>query len=1055
MATFEELTGLPVPTTASRPLETIHQSGPETRRAAAVQEDELYQETSILDTAKAALQRNITTMMFDEVQRKWSHQPEEHFDPAQWVTENSASLPGVNLEEFATVRSTGEAEELRADMIRAETNDAAIAARGYTGMAVTLLAGIVDPAEVALAIATGGTSKAATVGGRLARTTAAGVRGALASSVAVNAVDPLATTEQVIFGALTGAVMAGGFGTAQAAFSRSTRQTAADFNAAARDLPDASIEHTDAPAYFDSPQSLGAASTAAPQAGFNNPSHQAVFDQSMVTIRDNNLGVRTEDTDFDVSTPEGRTAKRFSDLLATKTFEGMRNDFDRLANGGSRIEAALGFNLMESPDGRVRNNRSASMLKENYEQRIATDGMIAMEEGFNGWAAKRHVGLIDKHWKPETREAFDREVFAELEARFHEGKPVSGDIHVKAAADGIDAGMAKALEVAKGRPGETSVTGFEDIQPKSGFMAHKWSGAAIRKMMAKGHTRAKMEKVFELGYAKSYPNMKPAYRTMVSKAVLRRALAKGDGVDVNMLNTMDSDAQDYLRELLTDSGYDTVTIDKLIDSIRGKKEDQSKMGTAKARVQVDMRTQIDGLSLMDLADTNLTRVVSQYNRQIAGSAALARKGIPNKAVRKNIIDAAMAERSEKGLNTDKQRQYLEDVFTYFDAGPIGGGVDPNVSRAKQLTNLALLNQMGMTQMGEVGAQIAAVGMDTWRKHAAVIYKEMRTQGPDGPIAQELRPWMGQLGKEHMLFRQDLMLDELGTSRDLNTFLGKLDFGLGKGQRIQGYASGFFHVKAFQQKVAVMSQADKVMQRLRDGKDLELLDALGMPRKLKKYIDNGMVEFDADGYLDKLNLDKWSADDAEDFTLALGRHTHQVVQKSLSGEENMWMHKTVGSLYMHLKSFPLLAMRKQAIRLAGTQRAELVAATLMGLATAGLAYEARQLINGKPENISPMHAVKGAIGMSNMTGWIPMLADPGMAMLGMNDLRFNQYGRHEVSSGIIATPPVIPTLNKMAHGIGAINPLSDLSRNERIRIMQTTPLVGNAYGFSAIFNAMKT
>jgi hypothetical protein len=43
---------------------------------------------------------------------------------------------------------------------------------------------------------------------------------------------------------------------------------------------------------------------------------------------------------------------------------------------------------------------------------------------------------------------------------------------------------------------------------------------------------------------------------------------------------------------------------------------------------------------------------------------------------------------------------------------------------------------------------------------------------------------------------------------------------------------------------------------------------------------------------------------------------------------------------------------------------------------------------------------------------------------------------------------------MAHIVGAINPTSDLSHNERVRAMQATPLVGNLYGFSAMFNAMK-
>jgi hypothetical protein len=250
-------------------------------------------------------------------------------------------------------------------------------------------------------------------------------------------------------------------------------------------------------------------------------------------------------------------------------------------------------------------------------------------------------------------------------------------------------------------------------------------------------------------------------------------------------------------------------------------------------------------------------------------------------------------------------------------------------------------------------------------------------------------------------------------------------------------------------------ADKVFQRIRNGETDMVAEALGMDTfTLSEYIDSGDVEFDVDGFVTKLNMANWADADAEDFALALNRHTHQVVQKAMAGEENVWMHKTVGSLMTHLKSFPLTAMRKQSIRVATGHTPTAVATLLMGLATAGLAYEARQLINGRTDRISGEDAVKGAMGMSNMTGWVPMLVDPAAAMLGMNDLRFNQYGRHDISTGVVPTPPVIPTLNKMLQAGGAINPMSDLSENERIRILQTMPLIGNAYGFSAIFNAMK-
>jgi hypothetical protein len=1083
MATFEELTNIQVTDEpAERPLETIHQSGADTRRAAGDEAAALRENTTGGDVLGAAWERNITPMMVDTIQRKWDNEPEAGFSPTDWVNENKDTLVGTNLEAFSYARSAAEAEQLRVDQQRAADNDALIASRGVGGVAAAVLVGFGDPVELGLGIATAGYGKAATSASRIARTannigraTVAGAKGALASSTAYGIVDPLSDSKQIVIGALSGAVLSTTLSAAAQPFNRSTAKARAMYAREVDDLGDASVTPTENPVYrlmpeqradqdagiqMDQSGSIGAARVlpTVQDAGLipEGPNRD-IYIQAKEQIAREHIDLRADEVNdmMSADNPVARTAKRFSDMLSTKLYEPLKTDFDRLMYSGSDIERSLAYNLLESAEGRVRNNRSGAMLKETYEQRMASQSLPVLEDMFQGWAHKRNIGMIDRN-RASTRAAFDREVILELEARFHDGSPVSTDPLIKRSADAVDANYMEALKIAKGRDGETSVSGFEDIQPKSGFFNHKWNGQAIRKAKAAGHSDAKIEAVLNKGMAQTYPDMPPADAAMISKAIVRRAKARADGVDTNMLSTLDSDATEYLTEMLRDSGYSQEHITRLVDSIRGKKAEQGKLGTTKKRVQVDLRTEIDGLSLLDLVDSNLTRVLSVYNREVSGNAALARKGIPDRQTRKQFIEAALHERRAKGLPADAaQRTYLEEMFTYFDSGPVGGGVDVNVSRAKRITNLALLNQMGMTQMGETGAQIAAVGMETWKHHAKSVFTEMRTQGPTGPIASELRPWMGDIGNEHMLFRDDLMLDELKDATDLNTFLGKLDFSLGKGQRLQGYASGFFHARAFQQKVAVISMADKVFQRIRDN-DLDVVaEALGMDTyTLSKYIDSGDVTFDKDGFVEKLGMDNWSEADAEDFALALNRHTHQVVQKAMAGEENVWMHKTVGSLMTHLKSFPLTAMRKQSVRVATGHAPTAVATLLLGLATAGLAYEARQMINGRTDRISGEDAIKGAMGMSNMTGWVPMLVDPAAAMLGMNDLRFNQYGRHDISTGVVPTPPVIPTLNKMLQGVGAVNPLSDLSANERIRIMQTMPLVGNAYGFAAIFNAMK-
>lgn len=1066
MATFKELTGMTAVEDAEpqRPLETIGSGvNEETRRVDAVAQEQLREETSIGDTFSAAWQRNISTMLYDDVQRKFSHEPQEGFEIEAWLEENRESLPGVNMEAYAGVRSPAEAEELRADQIRALENDKTVASKGYGGVAAQILSGMVDPAELAIGVATGGSGKAVTMGKAFTRGAWQGTKGGLLASAAATEVDPLADNKQIIYGALTGALIGGPAGTA---FNRSARAARDSYGDEVADLPPADTDHVDTPTFrqpvlieepdgvpmADNPQSLGAGKMVddGMDAAHMTPQDMEVFDQARQFIRESGLAERMEDTDLNVDTAAGRTAKRFSDALSSDGMpDFLTTDFDRLQNGGT-IEKALGYNLLESAEGRLRNNRSAAMLRENYEQRLQSHALPVLEDSYQGWAKKRDMGIIDRN-KPQAREAFDREVIAELEARFHEGKPVSDDPIIKGAADAVDQNYADALTVAKGRDGETSVSGFEDIQQKSGFFNHRWSGAAIAKLEARGVKLARIEALLSKGYAAAHPDMDEATRSMVAKAVVRRARANADGIDTNMLTTLDSDGEEFFRTMMKDNGMKDEQLDNLIDAIRGKKEERSKLGTTKARTQVDLRTADGDFSLMDLVDTNLTRTLSKYNRDVAGNAALARKGIPNRQKRKELTQAALAERRARGMPADaKVREHLDNIWTYFDGGPIGQGVDPSVSRIKRITNLALLNQMGLTQTAETGAQIAAVGVDTWRKHAASVYKNMKA---GSPMINELRPLMGRIGEDHMLFRDDLMLDELATTKDLNSFMGKLDFALGKGQRIQGYASGFFHVRGMQQKIAVASQADKVMQRIRDGVDEAELKDIGIsPAQFKKVLKH--VEFDADGYVDKLNIDKWGARDAEDFVLALHRHSAQVVQKAMAGEESMWMHSTTGSLLMHLKSFPLMAMRKQTTRTAGVSNPLLVATTTLGLATAAMMFDVKQVINGRAERVTPMETLKGAAAMSNITGWVPLVTDPAAAMLGMKDLQFSQYGRYDISNSVMAVPPVLTTMNKMLQAPGIVNPFSDLTRNERIRIAQTTPIVGNLYGFSAIFNAMK-
>jgi len=283
----------------------------------------------------------------------------------------------------------------------------------------------------------------------------------------------------------------------------------------------------------------------------------------------------------------------------------------------------------------------------------------------------------------------------------------------------------------------------------------------------------------------------------------------------------------------------------------------------------------------------------------------------------------------------------------------------------------------------------------------------------------------------------------------------MDRVLNAGQRLQGYTSGFFKVRQFQQRLAVTTMTNRFMRDLAGHKKLNdaRLEDIGLTEptidRIQQYVDNGLVEF-KDGHIDRLNMDQWDRAVAEDFSIAMNRFTHQVVQKSLAGETTGWMHRDFGALLTDLKTFPILAMRKQFLRNAQLRDSEAMMGLLYGLVTAGTVWSARQIINNRAEQLSdPVNVMNGAFGLSNMTGWIPLWVDPIAAMLGLDDLRFQNYGPR---ADVVSPLPTMTVMNRLLEVPSLLVPTE--WNNDKLHALKAIPIIGNAYGLSALFNSWK-
>lgn len=1026
---------------------------------------------------------------------RWSYPTDPNFR-LEDNTDLYADLPGQYHDQFAGVRSRSEGYALRSDILQETQDKELLAHAGLTGMAGYAISGFAD-IDTALMLLPGGsflggkvaaaTRQVGLEGTRLANVMYGGAAGLEAGvlSTSLNAwTRPTAEWSDVPAAGLGGMVFGTGLGGITPTMSKANREIAAARRHFEDSIKDGSAGFKDYKAPVNNSDSvfdLSVGAMEAPDASFRikSPDDPNFDGDSLATnvarMRDAAIEYLDDnDVDFQKSTafPDnywGRAAKKLHEFILKTP---LAADTDRLLTSNSKIAQALGYKIGESPVGLARNNRSSAALTDMYAGQINYPVGTGYAPLFDAWA--KDTGDTGSRWtrpfNSQLRNQFDQEVINELQWRKFDGQgDPNAHAAVKKMADQIDAASKTALEALQGKAGENPVRGSEELDATDGWFPQRWRGDKIAKVIASGVDAADrkrisraIERTLVKNYRKLYPAITTDQATRYAKMVMTRAAANERGLDTNLAKMLDEEGADFLEDALVANHWSREEAGKFLDAIRGRGAEKNKQNFLKHRRDVDLRTKIEGTNyrLMDLVDTDIVNTWTGYSRRVAGASALARQGI-QKSDKRDIINAILADQAASGGGA-LTKDYLEGVFSYFDGGAFAGGVNPWARRAMQATNLALLNGLGLTQLAETGVIVGAVG---WEAFSTTAGKELKDilAGRKSDALQELAPYIAGIDGEEHVFMDQLMLDEFRRDKGMQAELGHwLDSMSVKARHIQGMVSGFYKTKQWGQRTAVRSVLYRLADHfLKEGKELgtRRLHDLGLDpateHRVAKYFMSGSVERGADGDVLKLNFDKWDHMDRQDFALALNRHVHQVVQRAQRGESTVFMNTTEGKLLTHLKSFPLLAMQKQMLRNARIQDPEAAMSFMYSLVTAGTVYAISQASKGNTQNLEPEQIIRGAIAMNNMTAWLPMWSDPIASMLGRDDLRFSHYGATGVSTDIIGIPPVLPTLNRMAHiPEAAVGVATGNWRNEDIYALQSTPIIGNLYGFSFMFNEMK-
>lgn len=995
------------------------------------------------------------------------------FDPIGQWNEIIKGVPSEYHADLMEADSMAEVDQIKA-RIKEDTDDLKrLTGKGYSGMAA-LIGGSLFDVDLLLAPLTDGAYTAAKVArvinnARVAKTVSMGASGLISGAVVEGAnvaVRETADWTNIPQAALAGMVMGGAIGAAlpsKQALMNSAARDMDNFHSRMRDDPDlgelpdpyATRVHMNMEQAAESRKARWEAeqSSAGAMANPNRPPLKEDF------VDDPAQDIIEMARDYlDRSETKGMARRFTSDSWLDKAEDlssPLLTDWGRFAESKSSVLTWLRQRMLESPTGRGGRQHTAALDREMYMRRML-QGMPEYDAAYTQWAKENGANLIETHYKDNFREAFGKEVNIEMNHRRLTGNESNANPQVKRAADALEKQGKEAFDIQRGMQGENPVDGFEGIEWKRGYSPFRHNGTAMLNAMKSGVPKKDIIELFAKGYKGALGVNDEVARAM-SAALINRALKKTQDIDVSVSNLLTADGRTFLRESLLNNGMSGKQADKIVEALGGKIEERGKVGHAKARNELDLSVEHKGLKLIDYMDNNINDVWNRYARNASGASALARMGITNRTQRSAIRDAIIQEQNslgEKPINA----QFIDDVFSYFDGGPVAGGTSPVVSRLKKFTNLSVLNMLGLTQAGETGALIAAVGLENFMAHSPIanrFFKNM-AKGNTDSILEEIAPWTGRIWDEQKLIDPsiDFQGDRMALA-DQHEFMQHIDRFLAKGMRVQGYTSLFFKVRELQTKAAAASITDKVMKMLRDGTEeagARRLDDMGMTKelraKVKEYVRNGTVEFQDNGFIDRLNMEQWEPQVAHEFAGTLTRFVHQVIQKDLIGEGSVWMHKDAGALFSHLQQFPLLALQKQLIRNSRLQDGVALGTLLYGLTTAGLAYAAKQAINGRTDKLDPVDIAKGALTMSNMTGFVPMMFDPLATMVGFDDWRINSYGRHS-EVGL----PALDWVNKAMRIPGAVlSAPNGLSRDE-ISAMKALPY-GNFYGSSVFFDVLR-
>ena len=481
---------------------------------------------------------------------------------------------------------------------------------------------------------------------------------------------------------------------------------------------------------------------------------------------------------------------------------------------------------------------------------------------------------------------------------------------------------------------------------------------------------------------------------------------------------------------------------------------------------------IDSLSVKDLTDRNLTRLLKRYNQQVLGAAAMARFG--NFKNNKEYVDF-LKEVKERGEANPKYKNIYRDVENIEvivssltgKQSPLERNGDPNgfmrrMARLAQDYNfLRLFGQVGFAQGAELYQAVSEVGLKTFLeanpgfkdilnklragevKFNDEILEELRSQGVPVGLDKFMHSPVGRLDNE-----LDIPLDSTGSRLDATELYAA------KAKRFVADISFLNPMTMYSQIIAGRGLALKISNNVNDlikkHKTTKVFDKLSKGDQIRyKYFGWNEKEFNEiadqiskhsvykDGKYQGIGLDNWTPTARSHYSVGMQRFIDRVVQRNDVGTMNRWFTSDYARIITQFRTFTLGSYTKQLMNrlyvLAETRGKDFhtYSAFMASMIGAVQFYAVQQYINsfGRSDQkkflekrLSPENLAKIGFLRSSWSSLIPGAIDTALYPF-MDDLPFS-YGRNtEIASQFFSG---IPTVNLISSTFNTTKALTKIA-----------------------------